>query len=171
VSNNPKPKTFSVEEARAAFRYDPETGALYWRISPNSRAPAGTQITRDDGHGYLTVGYKGKIHRVHHIVWAIIHGAWPARQIDHEDRNPANNRPNNLKEATEREQKLNRRLPNKTGYKGVARRSGNFQAKLWVEDTYTPLGTFRTAREAAIAFDIAAANIPGVLTNQELGLL
>ena len=112
--SDPKPKSFSVEEARRVFRYDPETGALYWRISPKARVSAGTQITSANGAGYLQVTYKGKNHKVHHIVWAIIHGAWPTRQIDHDDRDRTNNRPKNLRKHGPRA-KLEPRGPEQDG--------------------------------------------------------
>ena len=158
MSNNPKPPSFSIEELRRTFRYDPETGALYWRISPNNHVPAGAQAGNINNRGYLAVGFRGRSHQAHHIIWALLYGAWPTRQIDHDDRNRTNNRQNNLKVARGREQNLNRVTPNRTGYKGVTKiGQGKYRGSLRVGESMSHLGTFRTAREAALAFDTVAA--------------
>lgn len=74
-----------------------------------------------DRDGYLIVKVKGRQFKAHRIVWLLFHGCFPDREIDHINRNRADNRIENLREADRRIQHENTtRKPNAdTGVVGI----------------------------------------------------
>jgi hypothetical protein len=86
-------------------------------------------------------------------------------QVDHEDRNPLNCRRYNLRLATNSENKMNKDTAylSSTGYKGVHYRKelDKYVAKIWNNDKQYHLGCFRTAQEAAIAYNNEAVRLYG----------
>jgi hypothetical protein len=69
----------------------------------------------------MQVGVGGKMIGVHRIAWALVHGEYPASEVDHINGDGADNRLCNLRLATSSQNNQNRRLSsrNKTGVKGV----------------------------------------------------
>lgn len=91
-----------------------KNGQLIWKESRGRKAagfPAGT----DHGDGYKTVRIDGKAHYVHRIVKEMTTGKKiSSGDVDHKDRNRANNAPSNLKKVTRSENNKNRKSGSKT---------------------------------------------------------
>ena len=102
--------------------------------------------------GYLQTEVKGKTMMVHRIIFEMHHGALKAgEQVDHIDRNPLNNKIENLRRCTQNQNQINSRIPsnNTTGFKGVLKTpSGKFQARLGYNGVKLYIGLFKTAEEA-----------------------
>lgn len=85
--------------------------------------------------------------------------------VDHRNRNGLDNRRANLREATHAENMRNRGLGrnNTSGFKGVSWHTTGkkWQAKIKVDGKGRHLGLFRTAEEAALAYDVAALELHG----------
>lgn len=88
------------------------------------------QITRDDRKnstgsldkdGYLIIKVKQRQFKAHRIAWLLHYGEFPSCELDHINRNRLDNRIENLRESTRRQQIENRDLPlNKdTGVVGI----------------------------------------------------
>ena len=103
--------------------------------------------------GYLQTEYAGKTYMVHRIIWEMFNGVLEKeQQIDHIDRNPLNNKINNLRVCTQAQNQINSKTPrnNTSGYKGVLKTpSGKFQARLGFNGKKLYLGLFNSAEEAA----------------------
>jgi len=125
-----------LEYLRQRFELRPNDGLLIWLTRPlehfatrgawatwNKRF-AGEAVALPIKDGYLRTRLNGRDISVHHIVFALTTGAWPADEIDHRDGDPGNNRPSNLREATRVEQNQNRKLrdDNTSGAIDVGRR-------------------------------------------------
>lgn len=96
----------------------------------------------------------------HRIVWAMTHGEWPALFIDHINGNGLDNRPCNLRVATNRQNLQNRDKPrhNTSGIKGVyATASGKWLAMIRVSGRLKALGTYADPEDARAAYNNAAA--------------
>jgi len=82
-------------------------------------------------------------------------GEWPAFQVDHEDRIRTNNKWNNLRRATDSQNRANSRLysSNTSGVKGVAflPRSKKWGARIKFEGRSKSLGSFESKEEACAA--------------------
>lgn len=74
-----------------------------------------------DKDGYLIIKVKGRQFKAHRIVWLLNKGEFPTMEIDHKNRIRTDNRIENLRLATRKEQIENTtRYPNKdTGVVGI----------------------------------------------------
>lgn len=154
----------SAEFLRECFDY--RDGVLYWKerpvhhfASPAHHATfikksAGKRAGRKEPRGYICIKFRNHGHGVcvsaHHIVWVLHHGAWPARQLDHINRVRDDNRIENLREATPRENVRN--ASNKRVFPYVAPNKscpGTFCAQTNIGGQKTVhLGVFDTEEEA-----------------------
>lgn len=170
-----------VTDLRACFEYSPENGGLIWKSRPDDHfdTPKSAHIWRGrfagkragafDHKGYLavTMTLRGvrQTHKVHRIVWALATGSWPALQIDHANGHKADNRLENLREATPVQNMRNRaaRRDNKVGAKGVVlAKTGNYKAQ--IKDRFGRqlyLGTFTTKEAASSAYAEAVSREHG----------
>jgi hypothetical protein len=142
-----------IEALRENLRYDPETGQLWWKVREKGRRlarPAGAP----NGNGYRRVCVRGVRVLVHRAVWALHHGAWPEREIDHIDGNRLNNRLENLRDVSAAYNHHNVRAerPNKSGVRGVYLRRHRFQAMIRVDGRAVCLGSYATVEEASAAY-------------------
>jgi hypothetical protein len=88
--------------------FDYRDGELYWKIRPSCRIRLGAKAGCVNSYGYVVVGYKGKHHQAHRIIWEMHNGCIPTGlQIDHINRVRNDNRIDNLRLATAQENMRN----------------------------------------------------------------
>lgn len=156
---------------RNLFEYDAERGALVWKergqVSKtwNSRF-AGKSAGSMDAQGYINIGINGTLHKAHRLAWVLVNGAIPeGMQVDHKNRDRADNRIENLRLATPGQNRQNAKLraDNRTRLKGVDfnRKAGNWRARISCEGRTQHLGFFPTPEEAHAAYKRAASKLHG----------
>jgi len=99
----------STEELRDVFDY--VDGCLYWKIKPSAAVSIGDQAGSYKGNnGYMRVMYKKSTYLIHRIVW-VWHGNKLEEhlEIDHINRNRADNRIENLQQVTRAENLANQK--------------------------------------------------------------
>jgi len=159
----------SKEVLDSLLKYDPETGAFFWRVRPvtmfslgrstarprsaehacnqwNSRWAGKPAMTKKhDGYWYGRIFYQQVL--AHRVAWKIMTGADPI-EVDHIDGNRGNNKWSNLRNGTRADNLRNVRLRrnNKSGYHGVYF-SKNQQK--WIANI--TIGTFNSKEEAVEA--------------------
>lgn len=149
------------ERLRAVLSYDPETGIFRWLQSTGPRAVIGAIAGTIDHKGYRRIRIDGIKEAAHRLAFLHIEGRWPAAQVDHINRNRADNRWDNLREATQTENSRNLLSPRSlsgSGLKGAyPTRGGRWQAIITVDRQTIYLGTFDTESEAHLAYRQMAA--------------
>ncbi len=163
----------SVGELRRIFRYSRSTGILRWRIKHSRKTVVGGIAGCTAPSGYVLVGVNRTDYRAHRIAWAMVYGKWPDDELDHKNRIRNDNRISNLRLATRSLQAANLpRNPNNTsGYRGVSyvptqnynktRRKKPWIALINFQGRRRGLGFYRTAKEAAAAYDREAKKLFG----------
>ena len=114
------------------YRYDAEHGRLVNRKT--DRAPKG----KINNCGYSEINlWLGSNHiyiKMHRAVFAVCHGRWPKLTIDHINGCKTDNHIENLREASQSDNKLNQLLPwnpNKdTGLPGIVPENGVFTTRI-----------------------------------------
>lgn len=137
------------ERLKELFDYDPETGNLIWRVNRGGLAKIGAiagAIRPEDGR--RSVQLSGKNYKAHRLVWLYHHGKWPEFQIDHINRDPLDNRIENLRDVPGAVNMANQEPRGAYKLKGVTRHRNRYSAKLWCGTKFTCLGTFDTPEEA-----------------------
>jgi hypothetical protein len=147
-----------LEDLLFLFRYDPIAGTLHWNEnakSPRSgRPPKNAEFAGSpDKKGYLRIRVGKGLFKVHRLVWYMHYGEDPGLfLIDHIDRNPSNNRIENLRLVTHSENLINQSA--KKGVSGIKGVSWSESTQGWMCHDPRPgcrryLGTVKTLEEAA----------------------
>lgn len=169
----------SAEFLHECFRYDPESGELFWKERPEhhfknrfamlawnpkfagKKSGCVTQLKKPHGNFYTIVNIGGhKSCLTHRIIYVMHFGRIPdGMQVDHRDGNTLNNRIDNLRVATNQQNNFNKgeyskRRTRKEGLpKGVQRCGGKkFYARIKVSYKMINLGGFQTPEEAERAY-------------------
>ena len=103
-------------------------GHLYWK-RPRLGIQVNDQAGSVDTKCYLRIRFNGKKYLNHRLIFLMHYGHLP-EMLDHIDNNPLNNRIENLRPATRKENGYNRSVQknNNSGYKNVY---WHKQAKRW----------------------------------------
>ena len=164
----------TAERAREVLDYDPETGALKWKVfyrrPKDASVLAGVVKKTSQGkHLYRQIAVDGRSYLAHRLVWLIVFGRWPEQLIDHINGDGLDNRIANLRECTPSQNMYNMRLRanNTSGFKGVypTKKSGRFAAQIKRNGKNKYLGTFDSAQEAHTAYCEAADELHGEFAN------
>jgi hypothetical protein len=139
-----------VERLRELF--DLRGGELYWRVRPSPTAGAGARagyLKKTNGYRYIKIN--GSDYLEHRIIWKLHNGRDPGHlYVDHIDGDALNNKPQNLRLATNSQNQRNRARSasnNSSGITGVywdARRQ-KWRARIMVNGKHNSLGHFASA--------------------------
>jgi hypothetical protein len=146
---------------QSLFEYNPIDGGLYWKVKNGRRNTIGKRFgCLEKKSGYRKGTIQSKQYREHRLVWVYHNGDIPLGfEIDHKDAEglKSDNRIQNLRLAT-RKQNMQNSKTNMKEYKGVYPHGKNvFYAKCAEEY----IGSFPTARDAAIAYNVMASVLYG----------
>lgn len=111
-----------------------------------------------DEKGYVIIKIDNIKYRAHRLAWLWMTGEWPEDQIDHENLNKQDNKWDNLREASNSQNKFNTPVyqNNKLGVKGVHFCNGKYKVQIQVNKKKIYLGRYLTLEDAKAAYDIAA---------------
>ncbi len=144
--------------------YDPETGVMTWRWRDEGpewwNARYAGKACGKNVKGHIRLAFRlanGKRHStsVHRLAWYIVYGHPPKNEIDHLNRNRADNRINNLRCVTRSVNLRNASMKrnNTSGVTGVylLKGKGKWLAKGWANGKSAYLGLFDDIAEAEAA--------------------
>lgn len=146
------------ERLKQLLSYDPLTG-VFSRL----KKCGGVFKNHYAGHinvlGYVVVQVDGRKYYAHRLIWLYTHGVWPQEVIDHKNGCTSDNRLDNLREASAKENCHNTKAyaNNTSGRMGVTwvKRKNKWQAQIAISGVNTYLGVFDSI-DAAIASRCAA---------------
>lgn len=143
--------------------YDSKTGIFRWKVSLTWRRLVGSEAGSPSTHGYFAIGVDGVKYYTHRLAWFYIHGVWPPAGLDHKDRIKVHNWIDNLRPATGQQNAANSSAQqrNKTGFKGVLKKRGRFQARINFKGRSLYFGVYDTPEEAHAVYCAKAKELFG----------
>ena len=140
---------------RELLHYDPETGIFTRKVRTSPRVKAGDIAGSQGGGGYLLIRVCSRKYQAHRLAWLYVYGEWPEDQIDHINRDRADNRIANLREVTNKQNQQNasKRSDNTSGYPGVSwyKLDSKWAAKIRHNQKLIHLGCYNAIEEAVAA--------------------
>lgn len=166
---------FSHDELRRIISYDPDTGIFHWRTRADrdhswnmrfSGEVAGSTLSV----GYVYINFNTKLRTAHRLAWFYMTGEWPTGQVDHINRDRADNRWSNLRLATQKQNSANQglRTTNTSGAKGVSWITGKgyWRAQIMIDGKTRFLGYFAAFEAAKAARRAAESEYHGAFASQ-----
>jgi len=155
-----------ITQERLKDLFDYQDGQLVRKISrgrgeKSVRWKAGTPLGHSSKNGYKLAGVDYVLYKLHRLIWLWHYGEFPENHLDHIDGNPANNRIENLRNATDSQNMQNQRkarINNKLGIQGVYKVNNRFRAVLTTKGKSKHIGYFPTAEEAHQAYIMEKRN-------------
>ncbi|WP_177333758.1 HNH endonuclease signature motif containing protein [Pseudomonas sp. NBRC 111127] len=146
------------ERLREQLSYDPETGEFRWAVR-KQKVKLGSIAGKVKKAGYVEIRIDLVSYQAHRLAWLYMTGKWPQGDIDHINRNPGDNRFENLREASRSQNLCNvgALATSSTGVRGVDlhKASGKYRARIRVSGMRIELGLFATLDEARAAYAAA----------------
>lgn len=153
-----KEKLLTPDIVRYLFDYH-EDGYLVWRNPRNKTKKIGQRVGgfRKDGRQQLilTVNGKPRLYLVYRLIWCHQKGEWPREVLDHINRNPTDDRIENLRDVSQSENNQNKRDPlsnNRLQVLGVCPWKGRYRATIGKDGKQLHLGVFLNIKDAEKAY-------------------
>ena len=157
VKTHPKDQAL-LNRLRQLFEYDAEEGVLVWKIERKGTKGIGSPAgSFDKSTNRRVVTIDGKNYKHSRLVYLYHHGYLANFQIDHFDRNPSNDRIENLRAVTASQNNVNKL--SKLVYQNP---NGTFSVKLSINQVFKHIGTFDCKQEA-----IRIAKLSHAIVNAE----
>lgn len=150
------------ERLREVVVYDHETG-LFWPKKTRPGIRKWQPLGHVESNGYRRIMIDGHRRLAHRLVWLYVTGEWPASDLDHRNGRPDDNRFENLRLATRKQNSANTRPRGSSGLKGAVfnRFRGHWQSYITINGKSKWLGRFDTAEDAHAAYMRAAIELHG----------
>jgi hypothetical protein len=143
--------------------YDPLSGIFTWNKCARPELAgkiAGFKTTQ----GYIRITINRKFYPAQNLAWFYVTGSLPEHIMDHRNRVRDDNRFSNLRQANDCQNAWNI-SPRKSreGRKGVTwgKKEKRWIARIQVNNKNTTIGYFKTAEEAAHAYQVKARELHG----------
>lgn len=155
------------EYLKECLDYNPETGIFTWLERPEHHFSCKRiQLGRNakfvgsiaggiNAKGYIVIGLGGKRYLAHRLAWLYMFGDLPKEQLDHINRNPSDNRINNLRAVNNEENHKNKapQSNNTSGVVGVVwdKSRGKWAAQIKSAGSHYFLGRYTDMFDAICA--------------------
>ena len=131
--------------------YDKTTGIFSSRVN-RYKWKIGDVLGWANERGTLAFCIDGKDYLSHRLAWLYTHGVFPTHNIDHINRDPSDNRIENLRDVEQKFNTRNQKVSkyNKSGYPGVYwnEPSKKWRAQIHLDNKCRHIGVFDSKSEA-----------------------
>ncbi len=164
-----KQDKLNLSRLKEVLEYSPDSGLFTWLVS-TGRVCVGTIAGSIKDSGYIMIRIDGTRYPAHRLAWFYCFEEWPSLMLDHIDRNKANNRLDNLREANMSDNMKNTDMrTNSSGFRGVSlvKKTGKFLAQIKINGINKNLGHYNTPEEASDVYWLAVDKLNDGFINNE----
>jgi hypothetical protein len=140
------------DELKTQLHYNPETGIFTRKVVKSRRKGILGKTGYINKDGYLEISVNCIKYKAHRLAWLYVTGYFPANHLDHINGDRSDNRYENLREATWKQNNQNRRKSVGKFLLGVKLCRNKFQARICLDRIRIHLGTFDTEELAHDAY-------------------
>ena len=148
----------TLEKINELFYYD--NGNLIWNIDRSDKVKKGKIAGCLRKDGYISISHNKKTYNAHRLIFFYFHGYMP-KYIDHVNGNPSDNKIENLRECTSKQNNHNKKKYGKHKYKGVYKSYNKYKVQIMYNGILLYKGLYKTEREAAIVYNSNAKRLFG----------
>lgn len=142
-------------ELKQLLTYDADTGQFTRLVSATRKDRVGKIAGTVNMNGYRNIKLGKNVYKAHRLAWLYVYGEWPENLIDHINGVLDDNRIENLRSVTHKQNMENQTLHvnNTSGHRGVIWKSSEqkWMARLTHHGKRVTIGRFSTLEEAAAA--------------------
>ena len=157
-------RDITQQELKALLRYDPATGKFFRLVRTSNSIKVGETAGSIDVYGHRVISLNGRSWRAGRLAFLYMTGRLPQGDVDHKNRDRADDSWGNLREAT-RSQNLANKLKsasNTSGLKGVSRLpSGRWRASMSINNKHALLGVYDCRAAAYLAYVVETHKVHG----------
>jgi len=142
------------------LHYDATTGEFTWRAARGNTVKAGDRAGGIKNDGYWVIYIDWKRYAGHRLAWLYVYGFPLPKELDHINRNRADNRIANLRPATRNQTRANS-IATHNGLKGATPHRRKWKAQIGYNGRRFYLGIFSTPELAHQAYLAKAKELFG----------
>ena len=164
-------EVFDIEELEKTFRIiDGKLERINRQGNPYNPKWKVVGNNANHGQGYCRIGFNGRLYLYHVILWTLYYreNIPKGLEIDHVNGDRLDNRIENLRLATQRENCQNLQCHRDGKLVGAlyCKRKNKYRALIRVRGKQIQLGLFKTAKESHEAYEIACKHIEEYVDNE-----
>lgn len=157
--------TLTQERLKKVINYDSGTGEFIWLHNRIRTDLIGMPAGSINGDGYRTIRIDRVLYQAHRLAFLYMTGKFPPADVDHINRNRADNRWDNLREATRSQNCFNKAMisTNTSGVKGVYwhKRNKKWTVRVQIEKKFSYLGIYEDLELAELVANEARVKYYG----------
>jgi hypothetical protein len=153
-------EVISQKRLKEVLKYEPDTGNFFWLDKPH--VPKNTPAGCHDKKGYMRIFVDGREYRAGRLAFLYMYGRFPYPCVDHINGIRDDDRIENLREVTNRQNLQNKAVHRAGRLPGAQKdRGGKWRSECWNGSNRRFLGIFATEQEAHKAYMAACKEAEG----------
>jgi hypothetical protein len=135
------------EELKRVLDYNPDTGIFVWKLK-NRAHKSGVIAGNIHRFGYRRISVNKTECKAHRLAWLYVYGEWPTKHIDHINGIKDDNRICNLRDVSQRDNSLNKKIHREGKLQGCTFHKNGWQVGINENGRQRYIGRYKTEQEA-----------------------